>query len=310
PYGSLPRCCFVCRPPFCDVASAIAPEAVGREQALPPPRLVPVAWQARPFGAFGAYLLAAFAFKGSDSLQYAGRSALSLRVPTSRRARSVRLLCPPAGSTGFAQGIGVEQFGWTEHVLESLLEGKVEVSHRHWKAEVDKTGDAVICDAARHDSAKVRQVGFDIDGNAVEAHPAPEPDADGGDLVLRRRAVCHGRPIRPDNPAAAPVFAPFAAYIESGQCGDEPILERGDEGPHILASPFPVQHDVSDPLAGTMIGIFTAPSGGEHGEAVRIDQILLPSRSAGRVEWRMFHKPHELAVATFPDRGSAGFHDG
>src|SRR5690606_38947740 len=155
---------------------------------------------------------------------------------------------------------------WAENVLESLLEGNVEVSHRHWKAEVDKTGDAVICDATRHDSAKVRQVWFDIDGNAVEAHPAPEPDADGGDLVLRRRAVCHGRPIRPDDPDADPVFSPFAAYIESGQCGDDPFLERGDEGAYILAPPFQVQHDVSDPLAGTMIGIFAAPSAANTGK--------------------------------------------
>ena len=80
--------------------------------------------------------------------------------------------------------------------------------------------------AAGHDAGEVREVRLDVQADAVEGHPAPDPDADGGDLVLRGLAL-----VGPAHPHADPVLPPLAADVEGIEGGDEPGLQ----GRHVAA---------------------------------------------------------------------------
>ena len=73
--------------------------------------------------------------------------------------------------------------------------GKVKVGHGDGQAKIDQTGHAVAPDAAGNDAVEMRQVGFDIDRDAVKTDPAADLDADRGDLVLGDRAIGAGRQI-------------------------------------------------------------------------------------------------------------------
>src|SRR6056297_2014570 len=59
-------------------------------------------------------------------------------------------------------------------------ERDVEIGHRHRQTEIDEARHPVTLDAAGHDAVEKREVGLDVDREAVEAHPAPHPDADRG----------------------------------------------------------------------------------------------------------------------------------
>ena len=115
------------------------------------------------------------------------------------------------------------------------------------------------------------EVWFDIDGDAVEGNPLAQADTDGGDLVLGRRAVGQGGPVRPHHPHPDAVLAPLALHVEGGEGADDPLFERGHEGAHILAPPLQVEHDIGHALAGAVIGVFAAAPCVEDGKAVGVD---------------------------------------
>ena len=126
----------------------------------------------------------------------------------------------------------------------------------------------------------MRQVGLDIDRDAVERHPAPQPHADGGDLVLTVRAL-----VRPAHPDADPVLAPFAAHVEGRQCPDDPLLEAGHIGAHVGPPPLQVEHHIGHPLAGAVIGELAATPGGKDRKA-GVQQVGGLAAGAGGVERR------------------------
>src|SRR5580692_5803626 len=78
---------------------------------------------------------------------------------------------------------------FAEHLVESFRQRDIEIGQGDQQSEVDQRGHAMVGDAAGHDSRVVRQVGLDVDRNAVERHPVADAHADGGDLVLARMAV-------------------------------------------------------------------------------------------------------------------------
>ena len=63
-------------------------------------------------------------------------------------------------------------------------------------AEIDEAGDAVLGDATRHNAVEVGEIGFDVEADAVQADPALQADADGGDFVFT--ALAFVRAAYPD----------------------------------------------------------------------------------------------------------------
>ena len=116
--------------------------------------------------------------------------------------------------------------------------------------------------------------------------------------------------IRPHHPDADAVLAPFAAHVEGGERADDPLFKCRDEGADILAPPLQVEHHISDPLAWPMIGVFAAAPGGEHREAVGLDQVLDAGAGAGGVERRVLDQPDHLAGGAASDRFGTRLHHG
>ena len=161
--------------------------------------------------------------------------------------------------------------------------------------EVDEAGDAVAADAARHDAVEMREVGLDVDRDAVEADPAPDPDADRRDLVLGRAAVRLRRPVRPHHPDPDPPGPPLAADREGRERADHPLLQPPDVGAHVAPAAVEVEHRVGDALARPVVGVLAAAPRAIDREAVGREQVLRPRRRAGGVERRMLDEPDELA---------------
>ena len=103
--------------------------------------------------------------------------------------------------------------------------------------------------AARDDAVEMAEIGIHIQADAVIAHPAAHPNADGRDLVFA--------PLAP-HPNPNPVLAPLARHIECGKRCNQPFLKPRHKGPHILSPLFEIKHDISHPLAGPVIGILPA----------------------------------------------------
>src|SRR3981081_779926 len=127
------------------------------------------------------------------------------------------------------------RFHGPEHLLERLPERDIEIRHGQGTAEINQTGDAVarIRDAAGDDRVEMPEVRLDVDGDAVERDPAPQPYADGGDLVFEAWAL-----VRPADPDADAILAPLAAHVEGGQRPDDPFLETSHIGPHVGPPPL------------------------------------------------------------------------
>ena len=79
---------------------------------------------------------------------------------------------------------------------------RVDLGHRDEVAEILETRHALVGDAAGHDAVVVAEIGRDVERNAVEGHPARDPDADRRDLVLAARAL-----VGPPHPDADPARA-------------------------------------------------------------------------------------------------------
>ncbi len=163
-------------------------------------------------------------------------------------------------------------------------------------------------DAAGHDAAEMRQVGFDIERNAMEGHPAAHAHADGRDLVLGHPAGKAARLVRPLDPDADAALAALALDVEILQRGDDPALQAGDEAAHVLAAAVEVEHDIGDPLSRAVIGELPAAPGLMHGKTP-IEQVLRLCRGAGGIERRMLDQPDHLIGRSLGDGRDPRFHE-
>ena len=152
------------------------------------------------------------------------------------------------------------------------------------------------------------EIRLDIDCDAVKAHPATKPYADGGDLVFRRRSVRLAGSIPTDDPYSDPVFAPFALDVESGEGADDPFLKCGDKGAHVLSPAAEIEHHIGNPLAGSMVGIFAAASRVEDRKPIGLDEIRRVGACPRRVERGVFDQPHHFRRRARTNRRRAGFH--
>src|SRR5262245_9255463 len=154
----------------------------------------------------------------------------------------------------------------------------------------------------------MRQIRLDIDRDAVKAHPAAKPYADGGDLVFRRRAVRLMWPIRSDDPDSDPVFAPFAPNVESVEGEYDPLLKRGHKGTYVLPAAAEIEHHVGNPLAGSMVRIFAAAACVEVRKPIGLDKVGWVGDRSRRVECRMFDQPYHFWRSATANRSRTGFH--
>ena len=126
----------------------------------------------------------------------------------------------------------------------------------------------MLADAAGHNPLIVAEIRADVQRYAVEADPAPEPDADGGYFVFLSGETAMTAPVDPDPDATVPAFT---VYAKARQGNDHPFLQVPNELAYVAPALVQVQHDVSDPLAGAMIGKFTSATRLENGESVRVE---------------------------------------
>ena len=102
-------------------------------------------------------------------------------------------------------------------------ERDVDIRHGHGMAEIDQARDTIarVDDATGHDRGKMRQLRLDVDRDAVERHPAPQPHADRGDLVVadpdRRDALREGGPAGGGLAAAGSANTALAAARPGGK---------------------------------------------------------------------------------------------
>src|SRR5690348_9143671 len=148
----------------------------------------------------------------------------------------------------------------------------------------------------------MRQLRLDIDRNAMERDPAPQPYADRGDLVLVLWPL-----VRPPDPDADAVLAPLAADVEGGQGPDDPFLQRRDIGPDIGAPTLQIEHHVSHALAGAVIGDLAAAPGHEQGKT-RLKQVASFAARAGSVERGVLQEPYHLRRFLRGDRSGPRLH--
>src|SRR5215468_831926 len=69
-------------------------------------------------------------------------------------------------------------------VLKGRSQRPIERIHVNLTPQCRQARDPMLADAAGDNASKMRQIWCHIDAEAVRAHPAPQPDANGGNLVL------------------------------------------------------------------------------------------------------------------------------
>ena len=127
--------------------------------------------------------------------------------------------------------------------------------------------DRLVADAARHDVVEVRQVGIDVEGEAVHRAAAAQAHADGRDLrgpvdPHARVAVEPGRTGEP----------------EVGQRVDQHLLDRAHVGDGVGHAAAPLaghrQDRVADELARPVVGDVAAAVGADQlgADASGVDQ--------------------------------------
>ena len=168
-------------------------------------------------------------------------------------------------------------------------------------AKRGEAGNALVGDSARDNSAEVRQVGRDVDREAVERHPALHADPDRADLGL----VGAVPGPDPDPPRFAARGDP-----EVGERGDHQPLERMDEAANVLAALFQVEDEITDALARAVIGVAPAATRVMDREAERVEQFRRVGAGARGEQGRMFEQPDQFGRGAGADRGGACLHLG
>src|SRR6185437_5372589 len=158
----------------------------------------------------------------------------------------------------------------------------------------------MLAHAAGVDAAVMREVGIDIESDAVEGHPMAHAHADGSDLALAA--------VRLGDPDADPAGPALALDVEERERADEPLLEPLDIAPEVGAVTLQVEHDVADALAGSMIGVLPTPAGAIDRKEPGIDQVRRLGARARRVERRVLEQPDQLRRAAGADRRHALLH--
>src|SRR5690349_6702074 len=99
---------------------------------------------------------------------------------------------------------------------------------------------AELADSAGNDPGEMRQVGRDIDRQAVKGHPAAHANADRANLGFLG-------PLAGPDPDPSGFATCF--YAERAKRADHPALERMDEAADVAPAPVEVEVEIDDALA-------------------------------------------------------------
>ncbi len=135
-------------------------------------------------------------------------------------------------------------------------------------------------------------------------HPAAQPDAEGGDLVLAARPLVR----RPVDPQADPPFARRGVYAQFAERHRDPGLQRADQQAHVLPPPVQVEHDVDDALARAVPGVATAAPDPNDRQVSGVAQFVRFGAGPGGQHRFVFEQPDRLARARRQDRLDAPLH--
>ena len=102
-------------------------------------------------------------------------------------------------------------------------------------------------------------------------------------------------------------LARLALDVERFQRLDQPAFERGHIGSHVGPAALEVEHDVGDPLPGSVIGELAAASGAMDRKA-GFDEVAVLGARPGGVERRMLDEPDAFGRVSARDRLGARFH--
>ena len=81
-----------------------------------------------------------------------------------------------------------------------------------------------------------------------------------------------------------------------------------DEMANVAPALVEIEHEVTDALAGAVIGVAPAAAGLVDGKPLGRDQFCRVRAGACRIERRMFEQPDEFARALLANRGDARLH--
>ena len=102
-------------------------------------------------------------------------------------------------------------------------------------------------------------------------------------------------------------LARLAHDVERFQRLDQPAFERGHIGSHVGPTALEVEHDVSDPLPGPVIGELAAASGAMD-RKTGFDEVAVLRARAGGVKRRMLDEPDPFGRVSARDRFGARLH--
>ena len=161
--------------------------------------------------------------------------------------------------------------------------------------------DAIFRNAARNYATEMRQVRCDINGESVKRDPALYAHTERADF----RFIGSIADPNPDTSIGAMRTKPKVF-----ERVDHPAFESMDEAADILSASFEVQHHVTDPLAGAVIGVAASATGFVDWKMLRIEQFGRVSARPGCEQGRMLKKPNAFGRGAFPYGGNTLLHEG
>ena len=182
-----------------------------------------------------------------------------------------------------------------------MLQGGINPRQGHLFPEFLEAGDAKIGDAARHDAAKMRQVGRDIERESVKRDPTLHAHSEGADLGFV------GAFADPDTDPSGRAVRRNAEFREGI---DHPAFERMDEAADVLPALLEVEHDVADPLTGAVIGVAATAPRIEDRKLLGVHELRRVCAGTGSEQRGMLEQPDALARRSFTDGGDALLHEG
>src|SRR3990172_98576 len=89
-------------------------------------------------------------------------------------------------------------------------------------------------------------------------------------------------------------LARFGRHTELRQRLDDRMFQGADEGAHVAEAACHIEHDIADPLTGTVIGVLAAAARAVNRKAIGLEEAGRFGAGAGRVDGRVLEQPDEL----------------